>query len=258
MAKEMKNLSEAEINANASFFDAEIIPNVYYQVYGFDKVFCHDDEGVNYLFNNENKTTISIQVVTEVEKTYYKVGALEFDTETNPDSAPENGILVDSLSTVPDNAKVGEIYYTDEVNEEVHTYTAAVVKASLTSTTNEADLVANKGEIYSTSSAPKGSVENDVFYYNVETLLPAQETAVDPYEYNKYGKIKPNTKIYVSLTLSSLKNTYTGATITIDGKDYDLGIADNPIVFNMNKDHRIQINWVYGNIVETFRIVCNR
>ena len=41
-----KVYTEAEINQHASFYDAEIIPNVYYQVYGFDKVYCHDDEGI--------------------------------------------------------------------------------------------------------------------------------------------------------------------------------------------------------------------
>lgn len=260
---EKKVYNEAEINQHASFFDAEIIPHVFYQVYGFDKVYCHDDEGMDYEFNSTNKSNIQIQVVTEVTKTYYKVGELDLGDETSgAEAAPEGAIMVDDYPAKADlvdlGAKVGDIYC-KEVSGTPNTYSYKVVTASLTSTTAEADLMATQGEITSTSAAPTGSVEGNVFYYITETLTPVSPANSTPYEYNKYGEIKPNSKIYVTFALNAtLKSTYSTATINIDGKDYDLGLDGKTMAFYMNKDHRIQINWIYGELVETFRITCNR
>lgn len=255
-----KIYNEAEINQHASFFDAEIIPNVYYQVYGFDKVFCHDDEGANYKFNSANTSNIKIQVVTATEKSYYKVGELSLgDETTGAETAPANAKMVTDYPSDLSTSKVGDIYCKEVTADETITYSYKTVGASLTATTAEADLKATKGEITSTSAAPAGSVTNEVFYYITETLTPAEAANSDAYEYNKYGEIKPNTKIYVTLALNStLKSTYPGATINIDGKDYDLGLDTKTITFTMDKDHKIQINWVYSNLVEVFRITCKR
>lgn len=259
---EKKIYTEAEINQHASFFDAEIIPNVYYQVYGFDKVFCHDDEGANYKFNSANTSNIKIQVVTATEKSYYKVGELSLgDETTGATAAPANAKMVTNYPSDFSTSKVGDIYCIEVPGEDENpsTYSYKTVGASLTATTAEADLKATKGEITSTSAAPAGSVTGEVFYYITETLTPAEATNSTAYEYNKYGEIKPNAKIYVTLALNAtLKSTYSTATINIDGKDYDLGLDTKTIAFTMDKDHKIQINWVYGTLVETFRIVCKR
>ena len=270
MAKQLRSLTEAEINENASFFDAEIIPNVYYQIYGFDKVFCYDDEGVNYLFDSENVSKIQIQVVTETTKTYYQVDALELGDETEgAEAAPAGAIMVEAYPEDLTDAKVGDIYCIEVPGQDENpsTYKYNTVTGSFKETTldiNNSDQyeiirVHFKGNAVDNETVPAGAKKDDVYCVISETLTPASPTDNEPYEYNKYGEIKPNSKIYVTLALSAnLKSLYPKATINIDGKDYDLGLDGTIIPFIMSKDHRIQINWIYSELVETFRITCKR
>lgn len=248
---EKKIYTEEEINQHASFFDAEIIPNVYYQVYGFDKVYCHDDEGANYGFDNENHSTIKIQVA-KTEATYYKVSALSFGTA--PEDA-EGGTEVDDFESVPGNAKVGDLFYT--VSDEQRTY--KIITAALETTTDQTEINNAKGQITDTTAAPAGAVAGDVYLYIEKTWEPAEPSAAEPYEYNKYGVITSNSEVKVELTLAqALISEYPTVTVNVDGKDYDKGTGTKTYIFTMSKDHRININWVYGEIVETFRITCNR
>ena len=76
---------------------------------------------------------------------------------------------------------------------------------------------------------------------------------------NKYGFAKPYEVVRLEITPSaSLKEEYPFAIVVIDGKEYDLGILDNPIRFVMSKDHRVVLDWSHGQVYESFRIVVNR
>jgi hypothetical protein len=76
---------------------------------------------------------------------------------------------------------------------------------------------------------------------------------------NKYGFAKPYEVVRLEITPSaSLKEEYPYAIVVIDGKEYDLGILDNPIRFVMSKDHRVVLDWKHGEVYESFRIVVNR
>ena len=71
----------------------------------------------------------------------------------------------------------------------------------------------------------------------------------------------PNKVAVVNITPSAaLSETYSeSVNVIIDGKEYaGLDILSQPIKFNMDKDHRIVIDWVHGEIYESFRIVVNR
>jgi hypothetical protein len=76
---------------------------------------------------------------------------------------------------------------------------------------------------------------------------------------NKYGFAKPYEVVRLEITPSaSLKDEYPFAIVVIDGKEYDLGILDEPLRFVMSKDHRVVLDWKHGEIYESFRIVVNR
>lgn len=78
-------------------------------------------------------------------------------------------------------------------------------------------------------------------------------------EANKFGFAKPYEVVRLEITPSaSLKDEYPFAIVVIDGKEYDLGILDNPIRFVMSKDHRVVLDWCHGQVYESFRIVVNR
>jgi len=264
-----KVYSEAEINQHASFYDAEIIPHVYYQVYGFDKVYCHDDEGMDYEFNETHNSTIKIQVVTNTTNTYYQVGDLAFGNDIADYTPGTNDIKVENFDNVPENAKVGDVYYTQGGTKEQPTYVGKAITASFNGTTLNINTEAGYeiirthlvGEVANTDPlvVPAGAKKDDVYYTVTETLVPDPATEIEPYEYNKYGDIKFNSKVYATVILNSdLLSEYPTVTINVDGKDYGKFTDPKTFTFYMDKDHRIQINWVYGEIVETFRITCNR
>jgi hypothetical protein len=212
---------------NSYFFDADIIPMVQYQVFGLDNVWFWDNEGQNYTFDETTKSTIKIQVSFGNYKTYYKVvddSGLKFEEITEPTIAQMNSA---------------------------------------------------KGEIASgDAEVPTGAEVNDVYYTVTENLVPSSAVANTPYEFNKYNKNTYNGReILVSITpAQALVQKYPGAIVTINGKEYDLNYLANitvssgtytvgdakPIRLYMDKDYRISINWSWGSVVETFRIICNR
>lgn len=207
------------------FFDPTIIPTVQYQVYGLDNVWFWDNEGQNYSYNG-GASSISIKVIESITitKTYYG----------------SNKNVASSLTDVQ--------------------------KAGAT-------------KINSTSDIPGDAAEGTYYYIESETPTYADGTTTTPYEFNKYGK-EPNGKL-VEVTItpnSTLANNYPGAIVTVNGKEHDLNYlasitsstsgnppvttytvgAPKPIILVMDKDYRISINWVWGQVVETFRIICNR
>ena len=85
-----------------------------------------------------------------------------------------------------------------------------------------------------------------------------EETAMTPYEFNKYLS-EPGKVAKVTITPSAeLSREYPYAIVTINGKEYDLNYLNKPLELYMDRDYRISINWLWGQVVETFRIICNR
>ena len=142
-----------EINKNASFVATDIVPHIFYQVYGKNQKWMHDTEVVYY----------------------------SFDAGTYKESEEEKEI---GCSTI--------------------------------------------------------------------TISPA----IIDREKNKYVA---SGAVSVTVTVGEkLKEFYPLAIVTIDGKNYDLAVLNNAIAFNMDVNHRISINWIAGELVETFRICPNR
>ncbi len=73
------------------------------------------------------------------------------------------------------------------------------------------------------------------------------------------AEIKPEDEIEVTLTPNqNLKTQYPYSIVTVDGNEYTLAFLSNPFTFNMNRDHRMTISWLPGELVETFRIIATR
>lgn len=243
------------------FHDADIIPNLEYQVYGIDKTWFWDNEGLNYVYG-EGKSTIKIQVITGTTKTYYKVGSLSLSNDESTSTTEPEGTKVDDypndLTDYPD-CKVGDIFYKEEVVDENTTYTYKTVEASLTQVEDGESTSGAKGVITDTENAPAGSQTDDIYYTEELALEPSEATESVPYEYNKYGNVKPGELLYVTITPNeTLATRFPGAIVVVDGKEHDLRYLNNPITLYMNKDHVISIKWIWGSCVETFRITSNR
>ncbi len=237
------------------FHDAAIIPTVQYQVFGLDKVWFWDNEGQNYAFNKSTVSTIELKVVEGVNKTYYVVGSLDFGDEISEPVPTADWKVVDDFNSLPNDAVVGMICYTDTENEGTHTYVAKPVVATSFETTDDPDLTKVKGIITDDTTAPAGAAKGDVYY--TEKPRYAEGTITTPYEFNKYGKEAAYSTVHVKLTPNeTLAQTYPMAIITINGKEYDLKHKEFDLV--MDKNYRISINWVWGEVVETFRIICDR
>ena len=264
--------------------DADIIPMVQYQVYGLDNVWFWDNEGQNYTFDETTKSNIKIQLVSGTSSTYYKVGALTLgDETTGAEAAPQGGILVGADQTYTDyptdeqlaanaNASVGQIYY-KVVSGTPDTYSyKTVIASSFNVTTNVSEIKTDKGVITS-AVAPTGSKAGEVYHTVAEILDPTPATDTAPYEFNKYGKERDGYDVLVYIKpAQALVQKYPGAIVTINGKEHDLNYLANitvssgtysvgdakPIRLYMDKDYRISINWSWGSVVETFRIICNR
>lgn len=144
----------SEINKNASFVAADIVPHIFYQVYGKNQKWMHDDEVVYY----------------------------SFDAGT---------------------------YTEEEEEKEVGCSTIAISPAALHTEKNKNIVGSNAVSVTITAGA-------------------------------------------------KLKELYPLAIVVIDGKNYDLAVLDNAIVFNMDQNHRISINWIAGELIETFRVCPNR
>ncbi len=248
---------------NSYFFDAAIIPTVQYQVYGLDNVWFWDNEGQNYTFNKSTISTINVKVINGQTRDYREVSALTLGTETTGEtSAPKGGILVGDGQTYDDyptneelasdsNAAVGQIYY-KVVTGTPDTYSYKTVTATFTTTSTDT----GGTEIDSfTSDVPAGAKAGDAYYMMVDTY--ASDPITTPYEFNKYGKEETGVEVLVTLAPNAdLKKSYPGAIITVNGKEYDINHTSFKLY--MDKDYRISINWVWGSVVETFRIICNR
>ena len=77
------------------------------------------------------------------------------------------------------------------------------------------------------------------------------------YEFNKYGLFDSDIKVNVELELSKdLLALYHYPIIKVDGKEYDLGHTSFSLT--MSNDHRISIEWVHNQVVETFRLIARR
>lgn len=78
-------------------------------------------------------------------------------------------------------------------------------------------------------------------------------------EKNKFNTGARNSAVSVTITAGAkLVDLYPLAIVTIDGVNYDIAKLSSAIVFNMDQDHKISINWVPGELIETFRICPNR
>ena len=97
----------------------------------------------------------------------------------------------------------------------------------------------------------------DVYYECTEiTVTPNAKTTLtlDP-----ATELKSSDTVVATFTVSEdLAALYPKAIVSIDGKEYTLGVLDSPITFYMNRDHRVSINWVWNELVETFRIIARR
>lgn len=72
-------------------------------------------------------------------------------------------------------------------------------------------------------------------------------------------ELKSSDTVVATFTVSEdLAALYPKAIVSIDGKEYTLGVLDSPITFYMNRDHRVSINWIWNELVETFRIIARR
>ena len=72
-------------------------------------------------------------------------------------------------------------------------------------------------------------------------------------------ELKSSDTVEATFTVSEdLAALYPKAIVSIDGKEYTLGVLDSPITFYMNRDHRISINWIWNELVETFLIIARR
>jgi hypothetical protein len=220
------------------FWDPTIIPTVQYQVYGLENAWFWDNEGQGYTFDQNTNSSIKIQVVSgsRINYTYY---------------------------TVVDNEGTPELEEVSDPTEE--------------------QIDAAKGKINSSTDIPSDAQVDDIYYTEeeVDILTPSEAEEVAPYEFNKYGKEEIGKVIVVSITpAEALVNKFPGAIVTVNGKEHDLGYLANitsetttegntttttytvegpkPIKLYVDKDYKISINWVWGSIVETFRIICNR
>lgn len=78
---------------------------------------------------------------------------------------------------------------------------------------------------------------------------------------NRFEFANPGEVAAVSINPSSdLASIYSDTVnVIVDGKSYSgLGILANPLKFNMDRDHKIVIDWLHGEIYESFRIIVNR
>lgn len=97
----------------------------------------------------------------------------------------------------------------------------------------------------------------DVYYECTKvTVTPNSRTTLtlDP-----ATELKSSDTVVATFTVSEdLAALYPKAIVSIDGKEYTLGVLDSPITFYMNRDHRVSINWIWNELVETFRIIARR
>lgn len=124
------------------------------------------------------------------------------------------------------------------------TYREVTSAPTITTAGEEGEIVVLKGN-------------SDVYYECTKvTVTPNSRTTLtlDP-----ATELKSSDTVVATFTVSEdLAALYPKAIVSIDGKEYTLGVLDSPITFYMNRDHRVSINWVWNELVETFRIIARR
>lgn len=107
-------------------------------------------------------------------------------------------------------------------------------------------------------------VEGNTTYYKCTEIKEAQNSTstitIKKGSDNDYkGELVSSDVVEVTITPSDdLKKLHSGALVSIDGKEYTLGVLNSPITLYMNRDHRISINWIHNELVETFLIIAKR
>jgi hypothetical protein len=107
-------------------------------------------------------------------------------------------------------------------------------------------------------------VDGNTTYYKCTEITEAQNLTstitIKKGSDNDYkGELVSSDVVEVTITPSAdLKKLHSGALVSIDGKEYTLGVLNSPITLYMNRDHRISINWIHNELVETFLIIAKR
>ena len=221
-----------KVNKNSGWrIGTDIVPSVFYQAYFEDGAWNADDESTYRLY---------IEKPSEVKPEVVKPKAAAAEEGANGDNAdaPADGQGAD-----PDpNASDPNAADPNASDPNASDPNAADPNAS---DPNASADPADQG-------ADAGADAADESEEEVDRELPLLEA-------NKYGFAKPYEVVRLEITPSaSLKEEYPYAIVVIDGKEYDLGILDNPIRFVMSKDHRVVLDWKHGEVYESFRIVVNR
>lgn len=256
----MAELTENEINLNTGWKDEETVNSIIYQVYSMGAFRgAYGDEEINYGFNpGINSTTYSFTTLSDYSGSYDRTVA--------------------ELPTISDNTKPLDGYVEGEI---VRVGTENYDWSAKSETKPEG--VEDK-DIHEVEALPEGDdIIKDAWYHVTTGVNEGYYQYVDgaSYTYSQYtvtrvynsastiviakggetytGELVSSDTITVTITPSNdLKTLYSQALVSIDGKEYTLGVLANPITFHMNRDHRISINWVWNELVETFRIIARR
>lgn len=252
-------MTENETNLSTGWKDGKIVPSVMYQVYGMNAFYGpYEDEKNAYTFTPGVKsTTYSFTTLSDYTGSYDRTVA--------------------ELPTISDNTKPLDGYTEGEVVR-VGTENYGWTEKSATKPEGVAD-----EDIHEVESLPTKDIIKDAWYHVTTGNDEGYYQYVDKasYTYSKYtvtrtynavstiviakggetytGELVSSDTITATITPSNdLKTLHSQALVSIDGKEYTLGVLANPITLHMNRDHRISINWIHNELVETFLIVAKR
>ena len=214
-----------KVNKNSGWrIGMDIVPSVFYQAYFVDGAWNADDESTYRCY---------IEEPSEVKPEVVKAKAAESEAEqADPDAADPDAPAADPDANADPDAPAAD-----------PDAPAADPDAPAADPDANADAPADADADADADAAAEEEVDREL------PLLKA----------NKYGFAKPYEVVRLEITPSeTLKEEYPFAIVVIDGKEYDLGILENPIRFVMSKDHRVVIDWSHGQVYESFRIVVNR
>jgi hypothetical protein len=253
-------MTEKETNLSTGWKDSKIVPSVMYQVYGMNAFYGpYEDEKNAYTFTPGVKsTTYSFTTLSDYTGSYNRTVA--------------------TLPTISDNTKPLNGYVEGEivrVGAENYNWSAK--------SEAKPEGVADE-DIHEVESLPTGSsIIKDAWYHVTTGDNAGYYQYVDgaSYTYSQYtvtrvyneastivitkggetytGELVSSDTITATITPSNdLKTLHPLALVSIDGKEYTLGVLANPITLHMNRDHRISINWIWNELVETFLIIARR
>ena len=218
-----------KVNKNSGWrIGTDIVPSVFYQAYFEDGAWNADDESTYRLYIEE-PSEVKPEVV-KPKAAAAEEGADEPAADGDNADAPADGQSADPDAPAAD----------PDAN------------ASDPAADPSADAGADAGADADAPADSDADAAADESEEEVDRELPLLKA-------NKYCFAKPYEVVRLEITPSaSLKEEYPYAIVVIDGKEYDLGILDNPIRFVMSKDHRVVLDWKHGEVYESFRIVVNR